>query len=323
MSWRPTLHFPWLVRGVKNPGAEPFQEEVNSLQAPQLLETFKGDARLEAMVDSLRGRLLERIKADALELPLLPQVAMEVLALASSENSDSRHLAELLRRDQAMTMHVLRIVNSPLYRSRSPIDSLPQAMSRLGLAKIRQIALVIACKQRVFRAKGFEPEVYKSFRHSLATGLYAQEIARARHSDEEEAFLAGLLHDVGRPVLLQAVADLHVEKRLIDTPAVLAVIAELHTRVGGMLARKWGLPSRVAEAIAYHHDPSAANPSNPLPMLVNLADELATSALEANDGQETAPTTHWTLASLRLTSDALAEVVAQKGLLLQTLQAVA
>jgi putative nucleotidyltransferase with HDIG domain len=311
---------------VKNLRLEPFYRKVNSLLAAQLMETFKGDVRLEAVVGTLRARLLERIKADALELPLLPQVAMEVLALASNENSDARHLADLLRRDQAMTAHVLRIVNSPLYRSRTPIDSLPQAMSRLGLAKIRQIALVISCKQRVFRVKGFEPEVYKSFRHSLATALYAQEIARVRHSPEEEAFLAGLLHDVGRPVLLQAVADLQMDVRLIDAPAVLAVIAELHARVGGMLGRKWGLPMRVTEAIEHHHDPVVSGASNPLPLLVNLADELASTALDANDGADGAdggPTTHWTLAPLRLTPDALAQVISQKGILMQTLQAVA
>jgi putative nucleotidyltransferase with HDIG domain len=249
---------------------------------------------------------------------------MEVLALASNEDSDSRRLAELLRRDQSMTAHVLRVVNSPLYRSRVPIDSLPQAMNRLGLAKIRQIALVIACKTRVFRAKGFEPEVYKSFRHSLATALYAQEVARALKMNEEDAFLAGLLHDVGRPVLLQAIADLHIDLRMMDAPAVLAVVAELHTRVGGMLMRKWGLPTRVVEAITFHHDPRACSASNLLPLIVNLADELALCALDANDGnEEPGPTTHWTLAQLRMTPDTLAHVVAQRAILVQTLEAVA
>jgi putative nucleotidyltransferase with HDIG domain len=296
---------------------------VGSLLAPQIADSFRGDPRLEAVVGSLRDRLLERMNADALELPLLPQVAMEVLALASSEDSDSRRLADLLRRDQAMTAHVLRVVNSPLYRSRVPIDSLTQAMSRLGLAKVRQIALIVSCRQRVFRVKGFEPEVYRAFRHSLATALFAQEVARARHSNEEDAFLAGLLHDVGRPVLLQAVVDVSTEPRLVDGPAVMAVIAELHTRVGNVLARKWALPHRVAEAIAYHHDPAACGASNPLPMIVALADDLAMMALDANDANTPSPVTHWTLSHLKLAPEGLATVVAQRAVLVQTLQAVA
>lgn len=296
---------------------------VSSLVAPQFFETFDGDLRLGGVLASLRSRLLERIRTGALELPLLPQVAMQVLSLASSDDTDSRELADLLRSDPAMTAHLLRIVNSPVYQSMTPIDSVQQATRRLGLAKVRQIALVIACKQRVFRVNGFEPEVYRTFRHSLATALLAQEIARARRSDEEEAFLAGLLHDVGRPVLLQAVADLDAEPRILDAPAILAVVAELHARVGGMLARKWRLNPSVCEAIAFHHDPLACGPSNPLPILVNLADNLAVGVLEANDAAESACLTHWTLPHLRLAPEAVAAIFAQRVALMQTLQAVA
>ena len=214
---------------------------MSSVAAPSLVENIKDDARLHLVFDSLRGRLLARMKAGALELPLLPRVAMDVLRMTTSESSSAEELAEVLHRDQSMTAHVLRVVNSPLYRTRSPIDSLPQALNRLGFGMIREIAMVIACKQRVFRARDFGPEVYRSFRHSLGTALFAQEIARAIHVDAEEAFLAGLLHDIGRPVLLQAVADLHAESRLVDTPAVMAVVAELHAQVGELLARKNGI----------------------------------------------------------------------------------
>jgi putative nucleotidyltransferase with HDIG domain len=297
---------------------------VSSLTAPEIVETLQGDLRLEGVVATLRHGILARMRADALDLPLLPQVAMKVLSMASSEDADSRQLAEVLRRDQAMTVHVLRVVNSPLYRSRTPIDSLEQATRRLGFVKVRQIALAVACKQRVFKVRGFEPEVYKAFRHSLATALFAQEIARARGSSEDDAFLAGLLHDFGRPVLLQAVVDLHPESRVLDAPAILAVVAELHTLVGGVLARKWCLPPQICEAIVHHHDPLECGSESSLPMLVNLADDLAVGALEANDVPgPPEPLTHWTLPHLRLAQDAIANVVAQRSVLLQTLQAVA
>jgi putative nucleotidyltransferase with HDIG domain len=280
------------------------------------VENIRGDARLEGVFDNLRARLLARMKAGALELPLLPRVAMDVLALTSNENADTEELAELLHRDQSMTAHVLRIVNSPLYRTRNPIDSLPQALNRLGFARVREIAMVIACKQRVFRARDFGPEVYRAFRHSLATALFAQEVARSIHVDTEEAFLAGLLHDIGRPVLLQAVADLHAESRLMDTPAVMAVVAELHTQVGGLLARKWNLPERVCEAIAHHHEPFAS-PSTALPLLVNLADDLSAFA---NDSKDDIATTHWTLTHLNVMPEAFAEVLAQRPVLVQTME---
>jgi len=237
--------------------------------------------------------------------------------MTSSERSSAEELADVLHRDQAMTAHILRVVNSPLYRTRNPIDSLPQALNRLGFGMVREIAMVIACKQRVFRAREFGPEVYRAFRHSLATALFAQEVARTIHVDTEEAFLAGLLHDVGRPVLLQAVADLHAESRLVDTPAVMAVVAELHAQVGELLARKWNLPSRVCDAIAFHHEPFSS-PSSALSLLVNLADDLSAFAVDPKDAHAT---THWTLTHLSISEETFANVLAQRPLLLQTMDA--
>jgi len=296
---------------------------VRSLPVQQFFESDVQDPRFARVVSSLRSRLLERLRAGALELPLLPQVATQVLAMASNEDSDARQLADLLRKDPAMTAHVLRVVNSPFYRARASIDSLEQATRRLGHMKVRQIALVIACKQRVFRARGFEPEVYKSFRHSLAAAFFAERIARVRQVDQEPAFVAGLLHDVGRPVLLQAVVDLDADARVTDAPAVLAVVAELHTLVGGMLAQKWRLPAQLAAAIAYHHDPLACPSSSPLPMIVNLADDLAVGALETTDLPDAGRKTHWTLPYLGIGAAAVELLVAQRSVLLESLQAVA
>jgi len=295
------------------------QESVSSLHADPITRTFEGDLRLEGMVATLRHGILARMRAGALDLPLLPQVAMKVLSLASSGDADPKELAELLKRDPSMTTHVLRVVNAPFYRARTPIDSLEQATRRLGSVKVRQIALAIACKQRVFKVRGFEPEVYKAFRHSLATALFAQEIAKALGANLDEAFLAGLLHDVGRPVLLQAVVDVQPDARLLDAPAILAVVAELHTQVGGLLARKWNLPPRICEAIAGHHDRDLALP---LVMLVSLADDVSTAALEPERVPEIDPGAHWTLPYLKLTREALAGIIAQGSVVLETLDAV-
>ena len=259
----------------------------------------------------------------ALELPLLPQVAVEVLSLTSRDDSDPRRLSDLLQHDPAMTAHILRIANSPLYRARTPIDSLPQALVRIGFAQVRQMALIVACKQRVFRAKGFEADVHRAFRHSLGAALYARAIAHARRRDEDEAFLAALLHDVGRPILLQAVADGHEGLlRLSDRPAVLGVVASMHARAGASLARSWRLPSRVTEAIAEHHDAEIGAAPGDLTMLVALADDLAHYALDP-DSKVPAPTVHWTLPRLNLAPEALAEALAMRAPLVETLQAIA
>jgi putative nucleotidyltransferase with HDIG domain len=247
---------------------------------------------------------------------------MEVLSLTGRPDSDPKRLAELLRSDPAMTAHILRIANSPFYRPRTPIDSLPQAITRLGFVQVGQIALVVACKQRVFRAKGFEADVHRAFRHSLGAALYAREIARARRRDEEEAFLAALLHDIGRPILLQAVADAEEGVKLADKPAVLAVVAAMHARAGASLARRWGLPGAVTEAIADHHQGDTGGALRDLTMLVALADDLAHVALDPHP-ESAMPATHWAVPRLNLPPQTLEQAWSTRPSLLATLQSIA
>ena len=291
--------------------------------APVIELPANDDSHSANTVAELRQWLTERLAARALELPLLPDVVAQVIALSTSGESDARELAEVIRRDGPMSAHILRLANSPLFRPRTPIVSLQQALSRLGMTQIRQIAFAVSCKQRVFRARGFEPEVRASFRHSFATGLAAQELARARRWNVEEAFLAGLLHDVGRPVLLQAIVDMHGANRSLNRSAVLAVVAELHAQVGGMLAQKWSLPARVGEAIAFHHAPHAAKVSTQLSILISFADDLPACDEEHRPEAAAALLKHPLLPHLNLYPDEVAAIVARGKDFAETLQAVA
>jgi len=303
-------------------GVAPVHRSVGSI-APVLQLAVNDDARMPQTVAELRGWVNERIAARALELPILPDVAAQVIALSTSDESDSRELAEVIRRDGPMSAHILRLANSPLFRPRTPIVSLQQALSRLGMTQIRQIAFAVSCKQRVFRARGYEPEVRASFRHSFAAGLASQELARTRRWNVEEAFLAGLLHDVGRPVLLQAIVDMHGANRVLNRHAVLTVVAELHAQVGGMLAQKWSLPVRVAEAIAFHHDPHAAKVAPQLAILTSFADDIPSCDDEYGPDAAAALLKHPLLAHLNLYPDEVAAIVARRKDFAETLQAVA
>lgn len=260
--------------------------------------------RLAALPEPVRRELLRRIEDNTLELPLLSEVARQVMLEASDEECDVRRLAELIRRDQTMAGHLLRIANSPLYRPRVRIVSLQQAISRLGLKALQQIALIISCETRAFFVKGHEHKVRHLFRHALAAALYAQEIARLRRWNVEEAFLCGLLHDLGRPVLLQALLDLHRAHGLAPDAAALSQAMEaLHAQVGSALLRSWSLPVRLAEAVLYHHDPLAAPSCAQLATLVGLSDQLAHLCVGPREVTEEATRQHPTLAPLNLYPD--------------------
>src|SRR4051812_9865180 len=131
-----------------------------------------------AVPAGIRAELQAKLSAGALELPLLPGVAMEVTSAAARDDVDARSIAEMLKRDASLSAHVLRIVNSPAYSPRAQIVSLQQAVARVGAVKIREIALVIAGRTGVFKAKGYQQEIDEVFRQSIGTALFAQEIAR-------------------------------------------------------------------------------------------------------------------------------------------------
>src|SRR6478735_8124826 len=127
----------------------------------------------QTIPEAVLTELSWRVAQGKVELPLLPGIAMEVTNVAAQENADARTIADLLRKDQALAAHVLRVVASPAYSGRTQIVSLQQAVARLGVQKIREIALAIAFRVGVFKLKGFEQELAQMFQHCVATGVFA------------------------------------------------------------------------------------------------------------------------------------------------------
>jgi len=229
-----------------------------------------------ALPANLRELLETRIASGALELPILPYVASQILAMSTSDDTDVRRLAELLHRDQAIAAHVLRVANAPLYRPRVPLVSLQQAISRLGLATLREIVITVSMQSRMFNVPSYAAEARALWRHAVYTAAYAREIARRCRRNVEGAFLGGLLHDVSKPVLLLALADLQAQlQEPIPLPVAIAAMDAYHTQVGAVLASTWTLPPEVCASMVYHHDYDAA-PAHPEAALITcLADRVA------------------------------------------------
>ena len=271
----------------------------------------------KAVLDELSWRVAQ----GRVDLPLLPGVAMEVTNVANQENADSRVIAELLRKDQAMAAHVLRVVSSPVYSGRTQIVSLQQAVARLGVQKIREIALAIAFRVGVFKLKGFEQQITGMFQHSVAAAMFAQEIARATRRNVEDAFMCGLLHDVGRPVILQALVQILAEQKLRVSPAaVLEACGEQHTEVGGILADSWGLPEAVEMSIRHHHNGSPPDAHVNSVRITALADEVARYTFEPERMPEAELRKHPALAPLELYPEMLDKVLAKGELIKQAAQ---
>ncbi len=276
----------------------------------------QADAGGPALPDAARAALEARLRDGTLDLPILPQVASRILAGGFDDAAEVGPIAALLERDPALTGHVLRVANSPAYSRGAPIQSIQQALIRIGLAQLREIVVAVALKSRVFRVQGFEAAVGALWKHAAVTGAYAKEIARMRRASVESAFLCGLLHDVGKPVVLGVLQEIRVSGGgRLSAHACLEALAPYHTRVGANLAAVWNLPGAVVESIAHHHDFRAAQSHAQAVMITSLADLLAHIVLsDGTEGAEAeiAARAHPVCGALNLYPDDL-DVLVEKG----------
>ena len=283
-----------------------------------------GESTEATLPEKVEVALRTKIDQGTLDLPVLPEVAAEVVASTGKEDCDLRALAELVKRDQAMATHFLRVANSPMYLPKTKIVSLQQALARLGMSAVREIALLISVKTRTFQVRGYERQLKEQFRHSLGAALFAQEIARLRRLNVELAFLSGLLHDVGRPVLLQAIVDLHKEHKVPENPGAIEATATLHhAAVGSALIAKWSLPTSLADATRFHHRPEEATADPKGAMLTALANVLSHYALDSEPGDEAALRAHPALNVLNIYPDDLTNLLGMRDRIVSMVAAVA
>ena len=253
------------------------------------------------MPEQVEQALSERIDKDRIELPVLPQVAGRVMALANDPSADATRLSALIHQDQALAAHVLRIANSPAYMPRTPIASLQHAVAMLGVNQLSEIAVTVSLKSATAKIPGHEADIRQLWRHALASGAYAKEIARLRRYNVESAYLCGLLHAVGKPVVLKTVttiaAELHIK---LEPSAVTSFLDGYHSRVGLLIANEWALPPQVAEAIAYYWAYEQALSHRQEAMMTCLADRLATYILVPDSFDDNTLRDHSAFADLNL-----------------------
>lgn len=282
-------------------------------------------SRDEALSGPLRERIADRIAKQDLDIPMLPQVAGEILAQGNSEGADVRRLSDLLHRDQALAGHVLRVANSAAYGGDVRIQSIQQALIRIGLVQMREIVVTVALHGKVFRSASHKELTAELWRHSTVTGLFAKEIARHLRANVEAAFVCGLLHDVGKPVALGLLLDVCKETgQSVSTAASVAVLEEFHVQVGSLLGERWTLPDDVLQSIAHHHETETPERLGKFVQMTALADLVAYAAVKSDEEYEGARGMlegHPLYAALNLYPDDVAALFAKRAAILEQAEA--
>lgn len=216
-------------------------------------------AALPSSAQPLAEMLEQEFKQGQIEVPLLPEVAGRVVHLTQDPESDATQLAQLIQSDQALAGHVMRIANSAAYSPNTSLVSLQQAITRLGMNLISDIALAASISTKMFNTPGFEQDIQLLWRHALGTALWAKEIARHCRFNVEATFLCGLLHSIGWPVALQAILEkIDAEQMACDKACVIALTHHFARPVSLNVLRHWKMPSLIGETITYFDNPNDA-----------------------------------------------------------------
>lgn len=224
------------------------------------------------------GRALKAyLAAERLTIPVLPAVAIEMLRLYKDPDANAREMAELIQRDQSLVGSVIRVCNSAAYGGVRPITSLHLAIARLGIRVLGRIAVAHIVRGRVFSAYAHEQEMAAVWAHAQLTALLADEIARLGRADPEEAYLCGLLHTIGRPMVYQALDDLKNRGEIeMDLAEETRLAEAFYSEVGYRVSVEWALPAGVTAACRFHRDPeSAPAESAQVVAIVHLAGRMA------------------------------------------------
>lgn len=208
----------------------------------------------DKLLGTLREIVLKRVEQDTLVIPTMPEVATRCLELLRDEEVDLRQVAKLIERDPVLATRLLRQATSAAAGGDGSIN-IQQATSRLGSRNVRTLILD-ASAQQLFRSRDqrIASTARQLWEHSLAVALLARDVAAIQGGlDAEAAYLAGLIHDVGKPIaaaiLLEVERASDKSRFTLTADTWLAVVQGVHRTIGVALAEKWRLPESVAQAI--------------------------------------------------------------------------
>jgi putative nucleotidyltransferase with HDIG domain len=241
---------------------------------------------------------LENITKNIQSLPTLPTVYGVMTRAMENPLISNEKIAEIISADQSTAFKILKVANSPFYGFRGKIDTVTKAILYLGLNEVKDIVLSLSVTGMFSGSKNtghLDPK--ELWAHSIAVGILARMIAQAHGIREvENYFLAGILHDIGKLVLLKYAPNeykqalsLISQKKCLIREAEIETFGFDHSEIGKILAEKWKLPENIISSIAFHHSGESQNSYDLFITIVHLADCVARLLQLGNPGDTYAP----------------------------------
>jgi putative nucleotidyltransferase with HDIG domain len=240
-------------------------------------ETRRGQIPGAPKIGDIIKQIAKQIADGNIDIPPVPDIMVKLNDSIAREDISIQEIVKIIMADQILTSKILRVVNSAFYSPSSEITSLQQAIIYMGLKSVLSIVTVHSLT-------GISPknaeEVKEILRHSLLCAFVAKKIAIALRLDPEEAFVCGLLHDIGKTVILNLIPDLQVTDDVKQE-----LLHDYHSQVGFMIGSKWKLSEIIKNTIKYHHNPAEASAYKKMIETVHVANVIA-------NGQDIMDTVH-------------------------------
>ena len=224
-------------------------------------------------------------------LVTLPEVCVQVQALADSPHTTAEGMGEVIGKDTALTSRLLKLVNSAYFSLPRKIDTVTRAVNLIGMRELRNLTMAASAAEVFARIPGDLIDMATFWQHSVYCGLLARNLAQhcsVLHS--ERLFTAGLLHDVGRLLMLMKLPDetaqaeslrLQSDKDICEIER--ALVGFDHAEVGQALLLHWNMPGNLCASILYHHNPGDAHDAHLEAALIHIADQVTHRAQESKD----------------------------------------
>lgn len=214
------------------------------------------------------------------QLPALRPIVVKLLESFDNARIDTNVLVNEIAQDQALSTRILRLANSSFYGLPSRVEALRDAVIMLGFRTVRAVAVAVSLTECFSGHQVHRFDTQGFWRHCAAVGMAARELARLTHRPEDVAFTAGVVHDIGLLALIWLYPDrmtqameLCREQGIPIAVGEKQVLGVDHSEAGAALAKRWGLPQQLTDAIKHHENPDDAR-ADSLADLIHVANVL-------------------------------------------------
>ncbi len=209
-------------------------------------------------------------------VPVLPVIASRLISMAADPDVPILELSKLISKDQVLASRLLGLANSAYHAAMQEISTITEAIIRVGANGVRNMVVTVCFSSRLYDPNVYGPQGRAMTDHGVGTAYVARLLAERIEESEDEAFLGGLLHDIGKLLIYR---QAHDQKRrsgvAVPPEEVEATVAAFHPAMGSLILQRWRLPLALEEPVRWHHEPAMAGAETRRVKLVYMANRLS------------------------------------------------